>query len=83
VKIPLYEERVQKIAPTTEAPQQPNISMPRVVPGAFGADIGAATERLGAIGEKIAGHLKYCAGKPAIAKTCRTAFLTTLTKLSR
>lgn len=61
MKVPQYEERVETAAPTVSAPRQPNIASPGVVPGAFGADVGAAYEKLGQVGDRISAHLQQMA----------------------
>lgn len=58
MKVPVYEDRIEKIAPTTEAPRMPGLSMPGVVPDAFGVGAGKAYESLGRVGEQIAAHLQ-------------------------
>lgn len=57
MKVPTYSEQVQKVTPQTEPVQAPSVTIPGVVPGAFGGDIAKATEQLGKVGEQLAGHL--------------------------
>lgn len=61
MKVPTYQTQVPIETARTQAPRMPTISMPRTVPGAFGVDVGAAYERLGDVGLKIAEHLQKMA----------------------
>ena len=61
MRVPQYENQIETTAPTVSAPRQPNITSPGVVPGAFGADVGKAYEKLGQVGDRIATHLKQLA----------------------
>jgi len=61
MKVPTYEERVVRATPQTTPIQQPNISMPRVVPDAFGENVAQATQNLGAAVGKLAGHIQQMA----------------------
>ena len=57
MKVPEYQERISTVTPETRAPAMPQISMPSVIPEAFGKSVAEAYENLGRVGEKIAGHL--------------------------
>ncbi len=57
MKVPTYQRQVPIETARTQAPRMPRITMPRVVPGAFGVDVARATQALSEVGEKIAGHL--------------------------
>jgi len=61
MKVPTYEERVKIGTPHIDPIQTPNVTMPRVIPDAFGANIGEATQNMGAAIGKIAGHIKQMA----------------------
>jgi len=58
LKVPQYQEQVRTEVPQISAPRQPSVDFPNVIPAAFGADIGKATESLGKVGGQIAEHLK-------------------------
>lgn len=62
MRVPKYQRRVgiktaRTRAPRVPTPRMPQITMPKVVPGAFGANVARATQALGEVGTKIAGHL--------------------------
>lgn len=57
MKVPEYREQVGIPTTQTQPTRMPQISMPAVVPGAFGEDVGKAIENLGKVGEAIAVHL--------------------------
>jgi hypothetical protein len=61
MRVPTYQRQVPIETARVQAPRKPAISKPRVVPGAFGEDIGRAVENLGKVGTKIAGHLQQMA----------------------
>lgn len=61
MKVPQSQTRVPIETARIQAPRKPRISMPRAVPGAFGADVARATQALGEVGLKIAGHLQQMA----------------------
>ena len=61
MKVPKYQRQVGIETARTQAPRMPTVTIPKVVPGAFGADVGRATQALGEVGLKIAGHLQQMA----------------------
>jgi len=61
MKVPTYQRKVGLEVPKTQAPRMPQVTIPRTVPAAFGADVARATQALGEVGLKIAGHLQQMA----------------------
>ena len=61
MKVPKYEQQVGKEAVTVQPVNQPTISMPGAVRGAFGESQGQAVENLGKVTMQIAGHMQQMA----------------------
>ena len=57
MRVPEYQRKVPIETARTQAPRMPQITMPRAVPGAFGANVAKATQALSEVGTKIADHL--------------------------
>lgn len=60
-KVPTKKRQVSVAAPQLSTPSAPQLSSPKVIPGAFGIDRTKAIENLGKIGEKVASHLTQLA----------------------
>lgn len=56
MRVPIYESKVDKITPQSQAPQSP-----RAVPGAFGAVVGEAMQEVGHDVTRISAHLEKIA----------------------